>query len=236
MDETAASELLAAAGGGDAKKELARRLTLQAAGAALPDDPLSAMLAVQMAAVHEAALRALRRAEESAGEPETEALYARLAGRLLHLFQRQAKTMARRRETAQLEERAAEAAEAERRRAEAARRRRELEERLWDPDYEDEAEEDEGGEDEDIGEHDAAGQDDDAGAWAAAAADPNPAAHGAPAQPDTVEICARPGALFTRHAADQRAEAQATAGRNGSAAPPGKASRRKRNGPPIPGR
>jgi len=107
---------------------------------------------VQMAAVHEAALRALRRAEESAGEPETEALYARLAGRLLHLFQRQAKTMARRRETAQLEARAAEAAEAERRRAEAARRRHELEERIWDPDYEGEEDEEEDIGEDDIGE------------------------------------------------------------------------------------
>ena len=171
MDDSAASEVLTAAAGG-AAPELARRLMLQASGADMPDDPLSAMLAVQAAAVHEAALRALRRAGESTDKPEAEALYARLGARLLHLFQRQAKTLAQRRETARLEARAAEYA---RREAEELRRRRELEERRWDPDdEEDDFEEDDFKED-DL-------RDDDDAAWAAEAADRDPAAHGAAAQ------------------------------------------------------
>ena len=126
MDDAAGSEVLAAAGGG-AAPELARRLLLQAAGADLEDDPLSAMLAVQAAAVHEAALSLLRRAGECADESGTGAVCARQAARLLHLFVRQAKTLAARRETARLEARAAEFA---RREAAELQRRRELEERI----------------------------------------------------------------------------------------------------------
>ena len=164
--DPAASDALAAAGGG-AAPELARRLMLQAAGADLEDDPLSAMLAVQAAAVHEAALGLLRRAGDCADESGTGAVCTRQAARLLHLFVRQAKTLAARRENAQLEARAAEFA----RREEAElQRRRELQERRWDAAFEDdEFEEDEFEEDEFA--EDEFEEEDDAGAWADEAGD-----------------------------------------------------------------
>jgi len=175
MDDAAGSEVLAAAGGG-AAPELARRLLLQAAGADLEDDPLSAMLAVQAAAVHEAALGLLRRAADCAGESDTGAVCARQAARLLHLFVRQVKTLEGRRETARLE---AQAAEFARREEAELQRRRELEERRWDAAFgEDEFDEEEFGEDA-IGD-DAMVEDEadggDAGARAAAAGDRAPAA------------------------------------------------------------
>lgn len=65
---------------------------------ARPGDALEAMLVAQMAAVDEAAQRCLARAEEcSAEHPQIEALYLRQAARLLHLFQRQADALDRRR-------------------------------------------------------------------------------------------------------------------------------------------
>ena len=220
--EPEASELLAAAADG-AAPELARRLMLQAAGADLKDDPLSAMLAVQAAAVHEAALGLLRRAGDCADESGTGALYARQAARLLHLFVRQAKTLAQRRENARLE---AKAAEFERRDEAELQRRRELEERRWDPEFEDdefeedefaedEFEEDDSGED-DLGDDDP-GADDDARPRVAVAAERDPAAPGAPAPADIAETADRLSALFARHAAAQRARAEAAVGRSGTA-------------------
>ena len=65
---------------------------------ARPGDALEAMLVVQMAAVHDAAMRCLSRAAEVAAEhPEIEARYLREAARLLHLFQRQSDALDRRR-------------------------------------------------------------------------------------------------------------------------------------------
>ena len=65
---------------------------------ARPGDALEAMLVVQMAAVHEAAMRCLSRAAEMAAEhPEIEARYLREAARLLNLFQRQSDALDRRR-------------------------------------------------------------------------------------------------------------------------------------------
>ena len=121
-----------------------------------------------------------------------------MAARLLHLFQRQAKTLTQRRENARLE---AKEAEIERRQAAELKRRRELEERIWDPEFEEDDIED----------------DEDAGDWAAEAADRDPAARDAPAPADTAEICERIGALFARNAAEKRAQAQAAAGRDGAA-------------------
>ena len=66
-----------------------------------PRDALEAMLAAQMAAVHAAGLRATRRAAESTGQPQIEALYLRLAARLLHLFTRQMEALDRRRAAAE---------------------------------------------------------------------------------------------------------------------------------------
>ena len=122
MDESAVTELLAAATGG-AAPELAQRLLMEAAGAlglsggpadqeddaakmaaalqtlqaAVPRDPLEAMLAVQMAGCHAAAMRALRRAAECSDYPQIEALYARQAARLMQLFTRQLEALERRR-------------------------------------------------------------------------------------------------------------------------------------------
>ena len=62
-----------------------------------PRDVLDAMLAVQMAAVHAAALRATRRAAECTEQPQIEALYLRQAARLMHLFTRQMEALDRRR-------------------------------------------------------------------------------------------------------------------------------------------
>ena len=73
-----------------------------------PRDALDAMLAVQMAAVHAAALRATKRAAECAEQPQIEALYLRQAARLMHLFTRQMEALDRRRIAA--EERAEEKA------------------------------------------------------------------------------------------------------------------------------
>ncbi len=69
---------------------------LEAAMALAPRDPLEGMLVAQMTAVHAAALRCLGRAAASAGDAQLEALYLRLAARLLHLFQRQSETLDRR--------------------------------------------------------------------------------------------------------------------------------------------
>jgi len=93
-----------------------------------PADALERMLAEQMAAVHEAALRATERAAECKEHPQIEALYLRQAARLMHLFVRQAEALDRRRATA--EDRAvARAHEAERRARVEAADRREAEER-----------------------------------------------------------------------------------------------------------
>jgi hypothetical protein len=62
-----------------------------------PRDPLEAMLVSQMAAAHVAALRATKRAAECADEPQIEALYARQAARLMHLFTRQMEALDKRR-------------------------------------------------------------------------------------------------------------------------------------------
>ena len=135
MDETAVTGLLAAATGG-AAPELARQLmrqvtdtlglsfdpadeeddsakaraALQTLQAAAPRDPLEAMLAVQMAGCHEAAMRALKRAAECSDYPKIEALYARQAARLMQLFTRQMEALERRR----AQQPAAEARDAER--------------------------------------------------------------------------------------------------------------------------
>ena len=68
---------------------------------ARPADALEAMLAEQMAAVHEAAMRATERAAESAEHPQIEALYLRQAARLMHLFARQTEALDRRRKAAE---------------------------------------------------------------------------------------------------------------------------------------
>ena len=65
-----------------------------------PGDALESMLAEQMAAVHEAALRATGRAAECREQPQIEALYLRQAARLMHLFVRQAEALDRRRAAA----------------------------------------------------------------------------------------------------------------------------------------
>jgi hypothetical protein len=123
MNQSTESKLLAAATGG-AAPELAQRLLLEVTGtlglsfdpadeaddaakaaaalqmmqAAAPRDPLEAMLAAQMTAVHGAAMRALRRAAECGAEyPQIEALYARQAARLTNLFMRQMEALERRR-------------------------------------------------------------------------------------------------------------------------------------------
>jgi hypothetical protein len=127
MNQSTESKLLAAATGG-AAPELAQRLLLEVTGtlglsfdpadeaddaakaaaalqmmrAAAPRDPLEAMLAAQMTAVHGAAMRALRRAAECGAEyPQIEALYARQAARLTNLFMRQMEALERRRGRAQ---------------------------------------------------------------------------------------------------------------------------------------
>jgi len=66
-----------------------------------PRDALEAMLTAQMAAVHAAALRAMTRAAECAETPQIEALYARQAARLMHLFVRQMEALERRRAAAE---------------------------------------------------------------------------------------------------------------------------------------
>ncbi len=62
-----------------------------------PRGALETMLASQMAAVHVAALRSLRRAADNGEHPQIEALYLRQAARLMHLFARQAEALERRR-------------------------------------------------------------------------------------------------------------------------------------------
>ena len=69
---------------------------IEAALALAPRDPLETMLVAQMAAVHAAAMRALRRAAECGAHPQIEALYLRTASRLLHLFVRQSEALDRR--------------------------------------------------------------------------------------------------------------------------------------------
>jgi len=94
-----------------------------------PRDAVEAMLAEQMAAVHDAGTRALKRAAECKDHPQIEALYLRQAARLMHLFVRQAETLERRRvaadERAKLEAREAYFKEKEEREAEELRRREE---------------------------------------------------------------------------------------------------------------
>ena len=63
---------------------------IEAAIGLAPGDPLEAMLITQMAACHAAAMRCLGRAADCADRPQTEALYLRLAARLMNLFVRQA--------------------------------------------------------------------------------------------------------------------------------------------------
>ena len=93
-----------------------------------PADRLESMLVEQMAAVHEAALRATERAAECKEHPQIEALYLRQAARLMHLFVRQAEALDRRRSNA--EKRAQKRAlEAERKARVEASDRREAEER-----------------------------------------------------------------------------------------------------------
>ena len=82
MDDTAAET------GGAEAAELPAALA--------PRDALEAMLTAQMAAAHEAALRAMERAAECAEHPQIEALYLRQATRLLHLFVRQTEALDRR--------------------------------------------------------------------------------------------------------------------------------------------
>ena len=91
-------------------------------------DVLESMLAEQMAAVHEAALRVMERAAECRENPQIEALYLRQAARLMHLFVRQAEALDRRRAAAgkRAEE---QALEAERVARVEAGERREAEER-----------------------------------------------------------------------------------------------------------
>ena len=79
-------------GGGKARQAAAAFLA-----EARPADALEAMLVQQMAAVHEAAMRAMERAAESAEHPQVEALYLRQAARLMHLFVRQTAALDRRR-------------------------------------------------------------------------------------------------------------------------------------------
>jgi hypothetical protein len=69
---------------------------IEAAMALAPRDPLEAMLVAQMAAVHAAAMRALRRAAECSEHPRIEALYLRTAARLMNLFVRQTEALDRR--------------------------------------------------------------------------------------------------------------------------------------------
>lgn len=83
--------------------------------AARPGDALEAMLAAQMAAVHGAAMRALKRTAECTEYPQIEALYTRQAARLMTLHLRQAEALERRqarREAREAEVEAGEAAEA----------------------------------------------------------------------------------------------------------------------------
>jgi len=84
------------AGEGDEAGEARVVAAIEAAMALAPRDPLEAMLAAQMAAVHAAAMRALRRAAECTDHPQIEALYLRTAARLLHLFVRQSEALDRR--------------------------------------------------------------------------------------------------------------------------------------------
>ncbi len=69
---------------------------IEAAIGLAPRDPLEAMLVAQMAAGHAAAMRCLGRAAECADRPQIEALYLRLAARLMNLFVRQAEALDRR--------------------------------------------------------------------------------------------------------------------------------------------
>ena len=64
--------------------------------AAAPRDALEAMLAAQMAAVHGAAMRAMRQAAKCADYPKIEALYTRQAAQLMQLYFRQTEALERR--------------------------------------------------------------------------------------------------------------------------------------------
>lgn len=81
---------------GAAAGEAHAQAAVEAAMALAPRDPLEGMLVAQMAAVHAAAMRALRRAAECTDWPQIEARYLREAARLLHLFVRQAEALDRR--------------------------------------------------------------------------------------------------------------------------------------------
>ena len=100
-----------------------------------PRDPLEAMLAAQMAAVHAAALRAMTRAAECTEHPQIEALYARQAARLMHLFVRQMEALERRRAAAEerAEQKAREAyfLEKEQREAEERQRKEDAHLKRW---------------------------------------------------------------------------------------------------------
>ena len=93
-----------------------------------PADALESMLVKQMAAVHDAALRAVARAAECQDNPQVEALYLRQAARLMHLFVRQAEALDRRRAAAEDRD-MARVWEAERKARVEASERREAEER-----------------------------------------------------------------------------------------------------------
>ena len=73
---------------GDEAGEARVVAAIEAAMALAPRDPLEGMLVTQMAAVHAAAMRCLRRAAECGEYPQIEALYLRTAARLLNLFTR----------------------------------------------------------------------------------------------------------------------------------------------------
>ena len=95
-DAAAFAAKLGAATGGAAPHH-AWRLMCEPADASGPGgDADEAMLVAQMAAVHAAAMRALRRAAECGAHPQIEALYLRTASRLLHLFVRQSEALDRR--------------------------------------------------------------------------------------------------------------------------------------------
>jgi len=92
-------ELAAAtAGGGPEDPDAAARVfaAVESAMALAPRDPLEGMLVAQMAAVNAAAMRCLVRAGECTEYPQIEALYLRLAARLLNLFVRQQEALDRR--------------------------------------------------------------------------------------------------------------------------------------------
>ncbi|MDH3228638.1 MAG: hypothetical protein OEN55_02485 [Alphaproteobacteria bacterium] len=85
-----------AAGEGEEAGEARVVAAIEAAMALSPRDPLEAMLVSQMAAVHAATMRCLRRAAECTEHPRIEALYLRTATRLMNLFVRQTEALDRR--------------------------------------------------------------------------------------------------------------------------------------------